>query len=1171
MSDLAVPTPFGETEPPLILLGVGASAGGLEAYQALLGALRETDNFALILVQHLDPEHESLMPELLSKRSPQPVVAITDGMTVEPGHIYLIPPAYALRIEGRTLRLDEFETPRGQRRPIDTFFESLAHEHGANAAAVILSGTGSDGAQGVRAIKQGGGLVFAQDPHDAKYDGMPRAAIATGAVDMVLPATEMVGILRDFHHHVTDITPVIESDAEFIEKVVRNVRYRTGHDFSGYKPGTLLRRITLRMTVLSLASPADYLRELVQNRSEADRLFRDLLINVTSFFRDESAFEALRDTIIPALLDSKTPDDELRIWVPGCSTGQEAYTVAMLVADEMSRMDARPRVSVFGTDIDEEALGVARRGQYPNSIVTEVPQSYLDRFFIPTRDGYEVRADLRDMVRFSAQSLIKDPPFSRIDLITCRNLLIYFDHALQDLALRVFHYALRPGGYLMLGPSEVVRTDIDMFQEEALEHRLWRRNAAPARPLDLPRASRNLQIDPTRPRALQDDSPVLGLPRSAARALIERHVPPFLLIGPNDEVTEVGPGADAYVRLPTGPVSLGLRALVVPALDSAVKRLLTSLGLSGGAYREIALNAPSPELPARLIIGAEALSDGTRIVTFRAPSAQGDDTPPAAAQIVIDDTYVSQLEDELEQARRAVRTTVEELETSNEELKSSNEEMMSMNEELQSANEELSSSNEELQTKVHELAEANADLANFMESTQIATVFLDERLHLRNFTPDAVAWFRFVEQDRGRALTDIGARLDVAAIAGACRRVIDTGQPEELRMASADGKAEVMIRFAPYRAETQGSGGVVFSVFDVTTVTEYARKAEDAGAEARTSAEEIEELYLGNPNAMGLVDESYHFLRANPRLAEITGIASAAHQGTTITEALPTLAPQLLPSVDAVFHTGKPVLAQVVRGRTAAAPDDDRVWEIDWYPVRRSDKVRAVGFNVTDVTHLLELQADFRRIMRELQHRVKNMLSNVIALVNRARRETGEPAMVLDNLAQRIRALANTHNLLTAENWASTSIRDILGLELINVYGDERVILRGPDIRLNARSTLAIGMAVHELATNAAKYGSFSIPEGRVAVNWHRIDEGEGERFVLRWEESHGPRVTEPERGGFGTQLIRSMIEGTLGGEITANWEPAGVQFVISLPWDAATEVDYDSDLDPLRHADPLP
>jgi two-component system, chemotaxis family, CheB/CheR fusion protein len=381
----------------------------------------------------------------------------------------------------------------------------------------------------------------------------------------------------------------------------------------------------------------------------------------------------------------------------------------------------------------------------------------------------------------------------------------------------------------------------------------------------------------------------------------------------------------------------------------------------------------------------------------------------------------------------------------------------------------------------------------------------------------------------------------------------------------------VMVRFAVYRTANRAAAGVVFSIFDVTAVANYARAAEVAVRDARANAAEIEEIYRGSPVAMGLLDADQRFLRLNARLAELSGLSAEAVLGRRLGEALPGLGDAAVSSMRMVLETGQPVLHQRIRSIRRGEPDEEQIWDIDWYPVRHDGAVAAIGFNVVDVTRLLSLQADLRRIMRELQHRVKNMLSNVIALVNRAQRDKGDPSEILGTLVQRIRALAHTHNLLTAENWSSTALEDVLRPELNGIYGDDRVTLRGPALRLNARSTLAIGMTVHELATNAAKYGAFSEAEGRVTLRWSRIDEGDGEKFVLRWKETGGPAVTPPSREGFGSQLIRSMIEGTLEGEIDSSWEPEGLGIVITLPWNTATEVDYDSDVDPLRHADPLP
>ncbi|MGO4854153.1 CheR family methyltransferase [Phaeovulum sp. W22_SRMD_FR3] len=1153
-----------------VLLGVGASAGGLEAFQTLLASLNPADDFALILVQHLDPDHQSLLPELLGRHSSLPVQVITDGMRVEKGQVYLIPPAYGLDLEGLQLRLVPFEEPRGLRRPIDDFLEALAREHGPRSAAIILSGTGSDGSLGVRSIKAAGGLVFAQEPRDAKYDGMPRAALAAGAVDMVLPAAEMMPVLRDFHDRSQSVAPVLAEDPTFVTKLARTLRHRLGHDFSGYKPGTIRRRVALRMSVLGIGDPQEYLRLLVQDQGEAEKLLNNLLINVTRFFRDPGAFESLRREVVPAMLEGRDPEDELRIWVAGCSTGQEAYSLAMLFDQEMTRQNLHCKMAIFGTDIDEDALAVARRGLYPNTIASEIPADLLERYFSPTTQGYEVRAELRDAVRFSNQSLIKDPPFAKLDLISCRNLLIYFDEALQDQALGIFHYALRPGGWLLLGPSESARMEGDPFRPINAENRLFQRDRASARALSLPRGGLTAGSF-TRDPAPQSLPVPLDVSLPVAAVLLAHHTQPYLLLTESETVMHVGPGAETYLQPQRGQTSLHVRDMILPDLSAPLRRLLTGLALSDGSLRRLEVQSPAgADLPARLMLAGECLPDGQRVITFSPlDRAAGPEAPLLTKQ---DEAYVAHLETELDQARQTIRSTVEELETSNEELKSSNEEMMSMNEELQSANEELSTTNEELQGKLRELAEVNADLENFMDSTQIATVFLDLDLKVRNFTTECVNWFRFIDQDRGRNLADIGSRLDMATLIKACERVIQTGTSEEMTLKAIDGSsAEVMVRFAVYRTANRAAAGVVFSIFDVSAVANYARAAEVALSDARANAAEIEEIYRGSPVAMGLLDANGRFLRVNARLAELSGLAPEAVLGRRLEEALPGLGVAATQSVQSVLESGQPLLHQRIRSIDREDPDKAQIWDIDWYPVRHDGGVSAVGFNVVDVTRLLGLQADLRRIMRELQHRVKNMLSNVIALVNRAQRDKGDSSEILNTLAQRIRALAHTHNLLTAENWSSTALIDVLQPELSGIYGEDRVALRGPALRLNARSTLAIGMAVHELATNAAKYGAFSVPDGHVSVRWSRIDEGDGEQFVLRWKETGGPATTPPTHEGFGTQLIGSMIEGTLEGEFESFWEPEGLSVVITLPWNTATEVDYDSDVDPLRHADPLP
>lgn len=457
------------------------------------------------------------------------------------------------------------------------------------------------------------------------------------------------------------------------------------------------------------------------------------------------------------------------------------------------------------------------------------------------------------------------------------------------------------------------------------------------------------------------------------------------------------------------------------------------------------------------------------------------------------------------------------------------------------------------------------DLHSFLSATGIATVFLGPDLAIRSYSPDVLRWFRFQPHDIGRPFTDIGSQLDVRPLHRMVCDATRSSSIHEVDLATDTGNELVRVRIAPYR------DGLVLTMSDLSHVARYARETGQALAEARARANEIEQIYRYSPGAMGLLDSDLRYLRANPKLGEIDGLPPEDHIGKHLLEVHPALGPEMASRIRAIIDGGDNGIRATLRGRSAADGDRIHYWQADFFRIKREDGGIAVGFKLYDVTQLIELQADLRRMMRELQHRVKNMLSNVIALVNRAKRDRRDHDVALDTLSSRIRAMATTHNLLTAENWISSNLRDIVEMELTQVYGAERLDLRGPETRLNARATLGIGMALHELATNAAKYGAFSDPAGRVSLRWSRMDEGDGEMLILNWTETNGPSVTAPDRRGFGTQLIHSMVEGTLSGTVSESWEPEGLRVVISLPWTTATEIDYDSDIDPLRDADPLP
>ncbi|SDY28316.1 chemotaxis protein CheB [Citreimonas salinaria] len=1135
------------SKPPVI--GIGASAGGLEALQELLSSLPDEHNFALAIVQHLDPDHDSLLAELLGKRTQTPVVTVNRTTPIEGGHIYLIAPGQSLLVEGDTLVPGPFEMPRGRRRPIDDFLDSLARHQGTNAVGIILSGTGSDGTAGITAIKERGGFVFVQEPGDAKYDGMPRAAIDSGVSDLVLPAREMVSALQDCFETLPSVVNTVMSNDEFLARVTKHVRYRTGHDFSGYKKGTLHRRLAVRMSVLGISDPGIYVKRIVESSDEARRLVRDILINVTSFFRDRAVFDAIGRTHLPKLLSGRGHNEEFRIWVPGCSTGQEVYTLGMLALEALEHLDVAPQIAIFGSDIDEDALRIARQGRYPNSIVDEVPEDLLMKYFRSRQGGYEVSSKLRDVVRFSNQSLVRDPPFARIDMISCRNLLIYLDTPLQQRAHRIFQYALRERGLLVLGSSESLPRGDTLFAEEDRTHRVFRRKPGAPVKLDLPSPART-PADLPRHAEMHGAADLLSQP--FAETLLKEFAPPFLHLSPSGDLLYASENAVRYLQMKPGMPELLITRIVRPEIEPTMRRVMSMRSGSEPVTRT--LEGEIDGRPMRLEITRRMLPNDQQIIVMRDhldragpadPSGSDGETPSAA--------YVHELETELEDARQTIRTTVEELETSNEELKSSNEEMMSMNEELQSSNEELSTTNDELNSKIMEIRKINADLGGFIDSAQIATVFLDDDLRIRRFTPKARGIFPFGESDIGRPFSDFGGTVDIDLLRQMCAEVIETGSVIEEGLDTTDGTTSYRVRIVPYSADGTEAHGVVFTLVDVTELRDLALAAEHSAEEARRSAIEIEALYHVSPQAMALLDADLRYLRINRVLAGINGAPAEAHIGKRLADMVPALAEQVVEAAQSVLDTGEPVEGLRVQGHTAG-DEDERVWDTDWYPVRFGGSVEAVGLNVRDVTDQVRTAQELRRVMHELQHRVKNMLANVLALVNRTQRAATTDTALMEDLSKRIKALAGTHNLLTRSNWVSAPLRAILEPELTAIYGDERVTLRGPEINLNSRAVLSFGMAVHELATNAAKYGAFSNQNGSVSLTWMRQDDGERDEYVFRWRESGGPQVQPPDDGGFGSSLIRSTIEGSLEGNVTWTWNPDGLECVMQVPVNAVIE-----------------
>jgi two-component system, chemotaxis family, CheB/CheR fusion protein len=1137
------------------VVGLGASAGGLEAFQKFLMAAPVEAGFAYVLVQHLDPNHESMLADLLSRRTPMPVRQVTDGMPIEPNHVYLIPPNASLVIEKARLRLAEFVEPRGFRRPIDVFFRSLATDQGSNAACVVLSGTGGDGSEGLRAVKEAGGLTLVQDPETAKYDGMPKSAVATGLVDKVLDVRDMPGAIRDYFDRVQAGVFSLPDVTDFLMKVSEELRRRLGHDFSQYKRSTMLRRIQRRMQVVAASTGAEYLEQLRSKTDEAELLFRDLLINVTCFFRDAEAFDYLRREVIPTLVKDKGAGDTIRIWAPGCSSGEEAYSLAILMTEALGRQQVRPTVQIFATDIDEQMLQKARKASYPHSAVKDVPLELLDRYFFAQEDDYVLAQSIRDMVRVSNHNLIKDPPFSRVDMIVCRNLLIYLNTSLQQRLIPVFHYALRPQGWLFLGPAENIATRNDLFDTADAALKLYRRRGSYRQSVTMPLFVQPLALAAATahdPFERQRNSPAVERADVTMRRMVERYSPAHVVVNVENDILRASGRTSKYLELAEGTPSTKITDLAKRGLRSAVRSVLDGArrGKKRSIKRDVRIDAED-DLVLLVDVIADPLGDDEILLVFRDVASNQDDAETDAEADIggySDDDRIRQLEDELDETRSKLRTTVEELETSNEELKSSNEEMMSMNEELQSTNEELATVNEELKNKVDQLGRANSDLQNFIESTQVPTIFLDQKMRIRSFTPATRSLFRFQDQDRGRLFSDVVSRTDHRQLEELGHKVLETGEGMEQELAIEDGNESHVLRVLPYRDLNDAIDGVIFVFSDVTKIRQaQADLARNEGI-ARQRSHEIETLYKTAPVGMALVDRNQRYLKINQHFAELNGQPIEKHLGRTLQEMIPGLSEKMERPIAEVFDRATAVvnLEASVRLKGEAIRD----FLIDIYPYEEDSLTTAVGIVLKDVTELRRLEKELRRLMDELQHRVKNTLATVASIVNQTVATQASRADLIDTLKLRIGALAATHNLLTQRNWKDASLQEILNAELSPFDHVDRIRQIGPVVMLPPKHALTLTLTLHELATNAAKYGALASEAGTLEIEWTISVDGAGRDLTLNWRESGVPGIApEDIKESFGTQLIKNAVVHDLQGRCDYRLLADGLICTISVPF----------------------
>ncbi len=1035
--------------PQFPIVGVGASAGGVEALEGFFRGIPDKPGIGIVVVTHLNPERESILHEIIARYTSLRVQVAKDGVQVGVDCVYVLPSDAVLGIGQGRLTITKPSPTHRERKPIDIFFSALALDIGEYAAGAVLSGSDGDGTLGIKAIKERGGLSLAQtrNGHGPGHPSMPDSAIASGFVDLAIPVEAMGGKLVEFARGLTlldgiaddaalglDIAPLDTSQAE----IYAILRSQVGHDFTGYKVKTFLRRVQRRMQVVQLHTLQAYVARLRQDPAEVTALFRDLLINVTNFFRDADAFENLASLVIPRLFEGRGAEDSVRVWIPGCATGEEVYSIAILMREHMPTLTAVPRVQIFATDIDEHALAVARAGRYPAALLDSVSAERRQRFFVADGGTYVLAKEVRDLCIFSPHSVIRDPPFSRMDMVSCRNLLIYFGQEVQGQVIPIFHYALRAGGYLFLGTSENISQFRELFAPIDKRHRIFRSRDDIAPAFRLPMAVRgwrssSLAADTAARRSSMAGA---GLRQSVQSQVLDRFSPPHVVANRDGDVvyfsTRTGKYLEAAPGIPTRQLltmarrglRLDLRTVFRKAVDTNTVASCPGVKLEhdDGRTHFVTITVEpvtdSAEEPLYLILFHD---EGA---TLSRDEAEGRLHSQA-------DGLSIELENELRDTRERLQALVEEYETALEELKSSNEELQSVNEELQSSNEELEASKEELQSvneelhtvngelnaKVDALDRANNDLQNLFDATNLATVFLDRRLTIRNFTPAVGRLFNILPGDRGRPITDLSGPLDLPYLAEDVATIMAGSQQIERQVHRQQDGLHYLVLFAPYR---------------------------DA-----------------------------------------------------------------------------------------------------------SDLVAGVVVTFVDVTSLNQAEARLRLLVDELQHRTRNLLGVVQAIA----RQTFGKGDTLESFQDRLGALGRVQGLVSHAMDERVELGALVRLELKahgalgDARSEARITLAGPPVALALGRIQAVALVLHELSTNAVKYGALREDAGRLAVTWRIEPSADGFALVIDWQES-GVAIAPASMGpdGFGMQLIRRSLIAMEQVQTNLRFDPTGVSCRIELP-----------------------
>lgn len=1148
------------------VVGIGASAGGIEALNRFFDAMPGDSGLAFVIVLHLDPTHESELAAIIGRHTSMPVVEIADGMSIEANSVYVIAPDRSLTIHGDRLRLSEPVEPRGHRHPVDVLFASLADQRRERAIAIVLSGTGSNGTQGLKEIRAGGGLTLAQDPETARFDGMPRAAIAAGAADHVFAPDKLPGALLRYVRHgymaAPDALDSSTADGQLaLDPVLAILRTQSGHDFRNYKRSTLQRRIHRRMGLGSIPTLTDYTDRLRKDPKEIVALVADLMISVSGFFRDREAWQALDDVVLAHLLTEQKADMELRFWVPACATGEEAYSLAMLAAERAESLRKPLSLKIFATDSQEDNLRIAREGIYPAAAAAAIGPERLRRFFEALDASYQVKKNLRELIVFAPQNLLRDPPYSRLDLITCRNLLIYLEPEAQKRVIALFHFALREGGHLFLGNAETVGRAEDLFDTVSKKWRIYRR-LGPTRHdiVSFPTPGASARLEQTQQ---PEEAPARALDL-ARRALLERYAPASVLVDQNARILYFhGPTGD-YLVQPSGEPTRDLLAMAREGLRLGLRGALRRAAATrenvtfgaqvqqGKTVRPVSvIVAPLPSQPAA----------GLLLVSFE-PTAE----PTAPAQISLrrskrakdggDAASRHALEEELRATRAELQSTIEQMNSAVEAQKAANEEITSVNEELQSTNEELEASKEELQSyneelhtvnnqlqhKIRELEDITDDQTNLLAGTETATLFLDEVYQIKWFSPASKELLDLMPSDIGRPLRSFAPRFADPNLLRDAETVLTQLTHIESEVRSDKGKWYLR-RMFPYRTKDNRIAGLVLTFTDITE----RKRAEDAINEERLYAQAIVET-IRQP--LLILDADLRVRSANRAFYALFQVEQEATENEMVYELgnrqwdippLRTLLEEILPENKEV---------QDFRVDHQFEGLGERTMLLNARKLSREGRRDLILLAIEDITVRSQAEAHRDLLIAEMNHRVKNVLATVQSIASQTLLQSPSPESFKTAYFGRLRALARAHDLLVDEGWAGADIRQLVRGTL-RPYRSEQIEADGPALAVRPKAGVALVMILHELATNANKYGALSAPSGTLRIAWRRQDLDGQSQVQLDWIETGGPLVTPPSRRGFGSDLIERGTAYELRGKAVLDYREEGVHCTLTFPWEA--------------------